>query len=207
MPAYTAAPPAAPVTASPASSDAAAAAEGVHEPPLPATNAVPAAMPVTAGAVLGPAAAAAAGRGPAKAEAVAAPVHVEVARTQGERGLLPAEGHQQVSMSNQAGVPGAPSHAPAGAQSACLQAHHESADCNVRHMKQIYCSCVKHIGHPDCLLWSCGLLVLLSCIHCLSCSIRRSTASGHTGCASRTFHASIHCCASSCSGDNSPCKL
>lgn len=107
MPAYAAVPPAASVTAAPASPDAAAAAEGGDTPPVPASNAVPAAVPgaapmgCTAGAVIGPAASAVAVNGPARAKAVAAPVHVEVGRVQGNRGLAPEDGPQEVSVLSQ----------------------------------------------------------------------------------------------------------
>ena len=79
-------------------------------------------MPVpsaAAAAVIGPAAVAATGQGPAEAEAVAAPVHVEVARMQGQQ---PEEGPQAVGMPNQAGVTGAPLQAPTGMCQGCSQA-------------------------------------------------------------------------------------
>ena len=74
---------------------------------MPAADAAPAAEPGTAptsaaaAAVIGPAASAAAGHGPAEAKAVAATVHVEVGRVQGEDGLLPEE---EFSMPTQTGA-------------------------------------------------------------------------------------------------------
>ena len=74
---------------------------------MPAVDAVPTAVPgtapvgCTAGAVIGPAASAVAGHGPAKAKAVAASVHVEVGRVQGDRGLVPEDVTQEVSVPTQ----------------------------------------------------------------------------------------------------------
>ena len=48
--------------------------------------------------MIGPAASAVAGHGAAKAKAVAASVHIEVGRVQGDRGQAPEDGPQEVSV-------------------------------------------------------------------------------------------------------------